>query len=182
MKKLFCLLLTLLLTLPLLCACGNENQNPEIPDGCEMISSEALDFRFCYQKSWEPDRTDGMLSVRYNVGTQLHASYASISAMAFNLSDLTMGANNYWDQYRGQLETNFPGIEFLKEKEETTLGGVVANRNRCKYKQEDLDICFETVVCVRAGYVYLITLTTPERNYPDTVGCFETVIKTFKFN
>ena len=181
MKKTCTLLLALLLVTALLCSCGNSSDTPGVPDGCERLESAALDFRFCYPKAWEPDRTDGMLSVRYNVGSALHASYASVSAMGFSLSDLTMGANAYWDSYRAQLETNFPGIEFLKEKEEITLGGVVANRNRCKYLQDDLEICFETVVCIRAGYVYLVTLTTPERNYPDTVPGFETIIGTFEF-
>lgn len=181
MKKTVSLLLVLLIAVSLLCACGNESDTPGVPDGCERIESAALDFRFCYPKKWSPDRTDGMLSVRYNVGTALHASYASISAMAFSLSDLSMGANNYWDSYRKQLETNFPGIEFLKEKEEITLGGVIANRNRTKYVQDDIEICFETVVCIRAGYVYLVTLTTPERNYGDTLAGFETVISTFEF-
>lgn len=181
MKKTLSLLLALLLALPLLCACGNKSTTPGVPDGCERLESAALDFRFCYPKTWEPDRDDGMLSVRYNVGTALHASYASVSAMAFALSDLNTGANDYWDGYRSELEKNFPGIEFLKEKEECALGGVIANRNRAKYAQDGIDICFETVVCIRAGYVYLVTLTTPERNYSDTVPGFETILDTFEF-
>ena len=182
MKKGICWLLAFLLVFAFF-GCGNESDDPNVPDGCKLLSSEALDFSFCYPDEWEPDRTDGMLSVRYNVGTNLTTVYASVSAMAFSLSasDLNMGANNYWDRYKTQLESNFAGIEFLKEKEETNLGGVVANRNRCKYVQDELEICFETVICVRSGYVYLVTLTVPQRNYGDALAGFETIIKTFKF-
>lgn len=181
MKRIVCLLLSLLLPVLLLCACKEGGGESGVPDGCLKAESEALDFFFCYPEEWELDRNDGMLSVRCNVGTQLNTVYASVSAMAFGLSDPLMGANNYWDEYRSQLETNFPGMEFIKEKEEIKLGGVVANRNRCKFEQDGLEICFETAVCVKNGSVYLVTLTVPERSYADARGGYDTILSTFAF-
>ena len=154
----------------------------DVPQGYKEAASEALDFAFYFKDTWELDRTDGMLSIKYNVGNNVSKQYATVSAQAFSLQDSEMGANDYWDSYKGQMQSAYGSmITFQNEKLETSLGGVVANRNRYTIVMEEIPFLFEQVICVRYGNVYLVTLTAPESRYQDVVDGFDAVITHFRF-
>ena len=177
-------ILSLLLILPvLLAAAGCQIALPSsVPEGCKEASSEALDFAFYFKDTWELDRADGMLSIKYNVGNNVSKQYATVSAQAFSLQDSEMGANDYWDSYKGDMQSAYGSmITFQNEKLETTLGGVVANRSRYTIVMEEIPFLFEQVICVRYGNVYLVTLTVPESRYQDVVDGFDTVLTHFRF-
>ena len=183
MKKatLFCLICCLLLSV-LLCACSKNEGNGDAPEGCLRAGNDAVDYTFCYAEDWELDRNDGMIAIKRNVGGGTSLAYASISVQVFTLADSNAGANNYWDQYRADLVDLYGDrIQFASEKEETRLGGVIANRNRYTLALSDVTYTFEQVVCVRNGAVYILTFTAPEGGYDRAVSCFETVISTFDF-
>lgn len=176
-----CLPLLLLLSL-LFCACAKEEATGDVPDGCLRAENEAVDYTFCYADDWELDRNDGMIGIKHNVGGSATLAYASISVMSFTLADSSAGANNYWEQYRADLEDLYgERIAFESEKMECTLGGVPANRNHYTLQLTDMTYTYEQVVCVRAGAVYLITLTAPEGGFDSSIDCFDTVISTFAF-
>lgn len=152
------------------------------PEGCLEASSEALDFMFYFKDTWTLDRSDGMLSVKYNVGNSLSKQYATVSAQAFNLSDSNQGANEYWDSYKTQMQNAYGEmISFQTEKLETSLGGVIANRNRYAIVMDGVSYLFDQVICIRYGNVYLVTLTVPEDQYQAVVDGFDTVLTHFRF-
>ena len=176
-----CLSLLLLASL-LLCACSKEENNGNAPEGCVRMENEAVDYTFCYDESWELDRSDGMVGIKYNVAGGSAIAYASISVMSFTLSDSDAGANNYWDTYRADLVDLYGDrISFESEKDACELDKTPANRNHYTLQLSDKTYTYEQVICVRYGVVYLITLTTPEGSYESTVDCFNTVIETFAF-
>lgn len=182
MKKTFflCLICCFLLSV-LLCACSKEASG-DVPEGCLRAGNDAVDYTFCYADNWELDRNDGMIAIKRNVGGNKSLAYASISAQVFTLADSNAGANNYWDQYRADLVDLYGDrIEFTSEKEETRLGGVIANRNRYTLALSDTTYTFEQVLCVRNGAVYILTFTAPEGGYDSAIPCFETVLSTFDF-
>ena len=174
------LLLSALLVVTLLSACSKKEQDPL--EGCLLAGNEAVDYTFCYPDDWELDRNDGMIAVKYNVGERGAIAYASVSVQAFELEAHNTGANAYWDDYRKQLEDVYGDkIAFASEKEQTTLGGVVANRNSYTLKLSDVTYAFDQVVCVRNGTVYLVTLTVPETRKDAVAEAFATVLNTFAF-
>lgn len=176
--RMFCLLLLGALAL---CACSKKEPG-DIPDGCLRAGNDAVDYTFCYAEDWQLDRNDGMIAIKRNVGGTSSLAYASISVQGFTLADSSLGANNYWDQYRADLSDLYGDrIEFLSEKVETRLGGVIANRNRYTLSLSDVTYTFEQVLCVRNGVVYILTFTAPEGGYDSTIPCFETVLSTFDF-
>lgn len=184
MKKPFifrCLSLLLLASL-LLCACSGKENNGDAPEGCVRMENEAVDYTFCYDETWELDRSDGMVGIKYNVAGGSSIAYASISVMSFTLSDSSAGANNYWDTYRADLVDLYgERIAFETEKAECTLNSIPANRNHYTLQLSDSTYTYEQVICIRYGVVYLITLTAPEGGYESTIDCFNTVIETFAF-
>lgn len=184
MKKAFlfyCLPFLLLASL-LLCACSRGESNGDAPEGCVRMENDAVDYTFCYDETWEIDRSDGMVGIKYNVAGGSSIAYASISVMSFTLADSSMGANNYWDTYRADLADLYgERIAFESEKAECELAGIPANRNHYTLQLSDATYTYEQVVCVRYGVVYLITLTSPEGSYERTIDCFNTVIETFRF-
>lgn len=174
------LLLTVLLCLALLSSCSGKEQDPL--EGCLRAENEAVDYTFCYPDDWEPDRNDGMIAVKYNVGERGAIAYASVSVQAFELERKDTGANAYWEDYRKQLEDVYgEKLVFSSEKEQTALGGVVANRNRYTLKLSDVTYAFEQVICVRNGTVYLVTLTVPEQRKDAVAEAFETILGSFAF-
>lgn len=179
-----CLPLLLLAAL-LLCACSGGESNGDAPDGCVRLENDAVDYTFCYDETWEVDRNDGMVGIKRNVAGGSSIAYASISVMSFTLSskDKGMGANNYWDDYRADLEELYGDrIAFESEKAECKLGGIPANRNLYTLSPSaDETYTYEQIVCVRGGVVYLVTLTSPEGGYESAVDCLNTVIETFQF-
>lgn len=187
MKKTFlfrCLPFLLLASL-LLCACSGKESDGDVPEGCVRLENESVDYTFCYDETWEVDRSDGMVGIKRNVAGGSSIAYASISVMSFTLpdSDKGMGANNYWDSRRPELEEFYGGrITFEREREECELGGIPANRNLYTTQPfADESYTCEQVVCIRGGVVYLITLTAPEGGYESAVDCLNTVVETFAF-
>ena len=182
-SRFFRLSLFPLLAALLLCACSSGRTEGDAPDGGVLFEGE--DYSFYYAEEWQVDRSDGMTGIKNNIADDRAVAYASISVMAFTLSDSDQGANNYWDDYRADL-TDVYGerIQFTSEKEEMELGGVPACRNRytLQLSEDDLPYRFEQTVCVRYGVAYLVTFTVPEGGYDDTVGCYEMVLSTFAFD
>ena len=182
-SRFFRLSLFPLLAALLFCACSSERAEGDAPEGCALFDGE--DCSFYYAEEWEIDRDDGMTGIKHNIAGDKAFAYASVSVMAFTLSDSNQGANNYWDDYRADLTDVYGDrIQFTSEKEETELGGVPACRNRytLQLSEDDLPYRFEQTVCVRYGTAFLVTFTVPEDGYDDTVGCYETVLSTFAFD
>lgn len=183
MKRTFLFrVLPLLLGVLFLCACSKKTDDDGVPEGCLRAGNDAVDYTFCYAEDWELDRNDGMIAIKRNVAGGASIAYASISVQVFTLSDSGMGANNYWEQYREDLEELYGDrINFTSEKEECRLGGVIANRNTYTLAFSDTVYSFEQVLCVRNGAVYILTLTAPETGFDTAHPCFDTVISTFAF-
>lgn len=168
----------------LFCACGESGDtvSTDVPDGCVRTENDAVDYSFCYLSTWELDRNDGMIGIKYNIADRGAIAYASISTMAFTLEDSSMLANAYWDSYRADLtELYGDKLNVLSEKAETKLGNVVANRNRYTVALSDVTYTYDQIICVRNGVVYLVTLTVPEAGYDAAVSCLDTVVSTFAF-
>lgn len=180
-KRAFLAALALLLTATLF-SCQFSTEPTNVPEGCAEAASEAVDFAFYYKDTWTLDRSDGMLAVKYNVGNNLSRQYATVSAQAFSLQDSETGANDYWDRNKTDLLAAYGSlITFQSEKLETSLGGVVANRNRYTVVMNETAFLFEQVICVRYGNVYLVTLCVPENDYQTVVDGFDTVLSSFRF-
>ena len=100
----------------------------------------------------------------------------SISVSAYELAseDSAMGVNEYWDRYKGTLETTFGEFELTKESE-LTVDGIPAARKEYKGKLTDSVYKFVQVFCIRNGTVYQITFTASEEDYDSYVSAVDTV-------
>lgn len=167
-----------------LSSCNSEEEQTDIPEGCLLAGNDAVDYTFCYLNTWELDRNDGMIGVKFNVGKQGTLAYASVGVSAFTLEDSSMLANAYWDEINKPDLLDLYGEEklnFVSEKVPAKLGGVEANRNRYTLRLSDITYTFEQVICIRYGVVYLVTYTVPEAAYDAAVDGFEKIIETFTF-
>lgn len=182
MKKGTLLILCVLLAAMLFTSCSTNTVDPSVPEGYLRAGNDAVDYTFLYPNTWTLDRDDGMIGIKYNVGNNLTQRYASISTQAYSLEDANMGANDYWDMYKADIQTAYGNlVSFQAEKVETELGEVVANRNRYVITMDAINYLFEQVICVRYGNVYIVTFTTPEENYSEIVSNFDDVLTSFQF-
>lgn len=181
MKRIFFVLLAFCLCIGL-CACGETQTETDAPEGCLRAGNDATDFNFCYPNTWELDRNDGMIAVKTNVGASGTKAYASISVMAFTLEDSDMGASNFWDKHKGDLEDTYgKKISYTEEKKESKLAGEKACLCRYSIKMSDVTYEYQQIFCVRYGQVYILTLTAPEGTMDGVTEGWKTVQETFVF-
>ncbi|HAN21303.1 MAG: hypothetical protein A2Y15_07325 [Clostridiales bacterium GWF2_36_10] len=177
MKKILAIIIAL--TSLFLTACDDTvNSDEAMPKNTIKADNEAVDYYFYYPKTWELDRNDGMISIRYNTSTNSTTQkYASISVSSYTTDKL---ANDYWQDYADDISKTFHEYELLKE-EETKLDEVVATRKEYTGKLSDVKYKFAQVICVRKGTVYLLTLTAAEEDFDTTVIDFGKVVSEFHF-
>lgn len=185
MKRLIATILALVtLIVPLsLASCSKQNTDSQQPENTLKAENEAVDYYFYYPDDWQLDRNDGMISIKFNTSQSSKIErYASISVTSFNLINQYQNVNDYWNEYKPKLVKIFDNetIELFDEKE-ITLDGVSAAKKGYKALMNDISYKFVTIICIRYGYVYLITLTAFEEDYNSTVAALDTVISNFHF-
>ncbi len=166
-----------------LTSCSDQNTDPQQPENTQKAENKAVDYYFYYPDDWQLDQNSGVISIKYNTSqTSKHERYAGISVTSFNLTDQNQSVNAYWDAYQPDLIEMFDKDTFkLFDEKEITLDGIAAARKGYKASKNNISYKFVTVICIRYGYVYLITLTAFEEDYDSTVAALDTVIGNFHF-
>lgn len=183
MKKLIATILAIAtLAVPVLASCSEQNTDLNQPANTLKAENKAVDYYFYYPDDWQLDRNDGMISIKYNTSQSSKVeSYASISVTTFNLPDQNQSVKEYWEKvYQPNLETTFQNFQIFDDKE-ITLDNVVASRKGYSASLNNVSYKFVSVICIRYGYVYLITFTAHESDYDKTIGALDTVISNFHF-
>lgn len=183
MRKLIAVIIALAaLAVPLLTSCSGQNTGADQPANTLKAENEAVDYYFYYPDDWQLDRNDGMISIKYNTSLSSKVErYASISVTTFNLTDQNQSVKEYWEkEYQPSLESTFQNFSVFDDKE-ITLDNVVAARKSYSASLNNVPYKFVSVICIRFGYVYLITFTAHESDYDKTVAALDTVVSNFHF-
>ena len=201
MKRTFVFITAILLLLPLLAACNRSSgtdysalEKEDLASAGYRSGNEAADFTLYYPNDWELADNSGIVMIRKDVDdSEITARYASISAIAFALTETSQGARDYWNSYKKDIGEAFKDFKMIgetsaaegeeqKEGEEITLGGTVALKVRYSASITGSTYLYDQVICCRNAYVYIITLTSTTDDYDSVKDALDTVVKYFEFN
>ena len=162
LKRILCLLLSVLM-LTALCACSEkESGEVEIPDGFEMAENENTDYYFFYPSGWMLDRNDaGLTSVYVS-----DKDFSNVSITAFTASAEYPSLMDYVEKYYfKQFEGNFNNLK-IEKNQDGSLKKSVLKIDSCdaiavNYHAtfSDGDYSFRAWFVSKGGYIYSILYT-----------------------
>ena len=174
MKKTGILLILLLLAIGAILS-GCADQDPDVPEGMQLASSEDADYLFYVPEGWRLDKSSLYTSAYFSSGDA-----TSISATAFGMNLTDTSVNDWWEKYKEQFEGIYENVEF-SEGEETKLGGVEAMKYTISATLNEKDYQYIIVAALRDSYIYYITYTSTPEYYEDHLDALDQVIECFAF-
>ncbi len=176
MKKSIALFITLILTLTLLCGCGNTSP---APDGMKVLeSTDKLDYNIYIPAGWVQDLSTGAVSA-YVSSTDL----SNISMTQFNLEELKK-LDEYVSDYITELEQNlqeFKLEEGYPEKGKTLLNGVEAVKLEYSAKLVGNEYKYMQIICIKGGTIYYFTYTALAEAYDNHLEAVQKILDNFAF-
>ena len=173
-----------------LASCGNNDGETVLGEGLMLAGrdtgNEAVEYTFAYPEEWELCRNDGVIELQLDCDdSEMTAVYATVSVLAFDLSDASQTAKAYWEQHEKEVQSIYTEYKYLDTEEYNEEGKMLDDSPALKVKYSgkinNRGYINEQVICCRYGSVYLITLVVPEEYSDKTTGVLDTVIENFKF-
>lgn len=202
MKKIIALVCSVLLCLSL-CAC--EQKDPNVPDGMKLVETESKDYSLFVPEDWSVDMSTGVVSAYASLVDQSNVSFTGFAIKMRDLYAETVASSDtgsdaevkglvdvFWDDYSDDFAETFGDtMKYIDEngKESdspvyvrTTLGGIEANKYTYTARVTGETYKFTQVVCIEAGYVYILTYTAVTDSYDEHLEDVESIIANFRFN
>ncbi len=203
MKRFTALMLTLLLCLAL-CACGQTD--PDVPDGMKLVETESKDYSLFVPINWSVDMSTGVVSAYASLIDQSNVSFTGFAVNMRDLAaDTVAGGDDtgsdadakgmievFWEGYQEDFAETFGDtMKYIDENGDevdspapakTTLGGFEANKYTYTARVTGQTYKFTQVVCIEAGYVYILTYTAVTESYDEHLEDVESIIANFRFN
>lgn len=174
MRKTGILMLSLLLAVGAMLS-GCAQQDPDVPEGMQLASSEDADYLFYVPEGWRLDKSSLFTSAYFSSGDA-----TSISATAFSMNLTDTSIDDWWERYKGQFEGIYENVEF-SDGEETKLGGEDAMKYTISATLNETDYQYIIVAALRDSYIYYITYTSTPEYYEDHLEALDQVIEYFAF-
>ncbi len=183
--KRFLIILTALVMMVSMVSCGN-SEEVVAQDGQKIAGrdagNEAVAYSFAYPEEWEIARNDGVVEIQFDCNaSDAIAEYATMTVLGFSLSDSNVGAKDYWEEHKKEVESVFDDFELL-DTEETELDGTIAYKVKYSCTMNERTHISEQIICCRFGEVYLVTLVSPEEYHDDVKDMLKTVRESFRFS
>lgn len=185
MKKIISLVALLLCASMLFAGCGNK-QDPSVPDGFQLISSEEADYNLYVPTEWIPGINNLSTSAYFSRG----ADATSISVTAFGADLAGQTVEKWWDEYKKDFEAEFDNFEVISE-EDASLGGVDGKKytftatkgveTDAEGKETATQYNFICVAVVKDTYVYFLLYTSTPKYYEEHLSTLGDVISHFSF-
>ena len=163
MRKTGILMLSLLLAVGAMLS-GCAQQDPDVPEGMQLASSEDADYLFYVPEGWRLDKSSLFTSAYFSSGD---ATSISATAFSMNLTDTS-------------IEGIYENVEF-SDGEETKLGGEDAMKYTISATLNETDYQYIIVAALRDSYIYYITYTSTPEYYEDHLEALDQVIECFAF-
>ncbi len=185
MKKILFALLTVLLMITAV-SC-KKNEESAVPDGMFYEENEDdIDYRIYFPDNWIIDRNDGgMTSARVPealVGEETDKSNVSVTAFA---PSETMSIDDYINtEYKERIKSSYPDCEIIEDfsaEAGVTLGDRDARRIVFTTDIGGTKYQVMQIVTVYKGYIYMLTYTATQENYPFHEEDVQSIVKYFEF-
>ena len=168
-------LLVACLTLGIFASC--ESDPGDLPEGLERITNDAVDYYFYYPAGWTVDKNEGIISAYASMQDP-----SSISITAFTAPNDFESLEKYFtEDYEKYFTQNFSNINFTERSLETKIGEYPAYR--CQFTSDIAgnSYKFMQVLCVRGGYIYVVTYTSDIERYADHFADIERALSYIAF-
>lgn len=202
MKRITALLCSVLLCLAL-CSC--EQKDPNVPDGMKLVETESNDYSLFVPEDWSVDMSTGVVSAYASLVDQSNVSFTGFTIKMRDLYAETVASDDtgadaevkgiidvFWESYSEDFAETFGDtMKYIDENGDesdspvavrTTLGGFEANKYTYTARVTGETYKFTQVVCIEAGYVYILTYTAVTESYDEHLEDVESIIANFKFN
>lgn len=168
------LVLLLLLVGTLLGGCGKK-QDPDVPSGMQLASSDEADYLFYVPDGWRVDKSTLYTSAYYSSGD---ATSVSAAAFGMNLDDTTV--SDWWEGYTEQFESIYDSMEVTAE-EETKLGDIDAMKYAFNAVLNEKEYRYIIVAALKDNYIYYITYTSTPDYYENHLSDLDLILENFSF-
>ena len=202
MKKIIALVCSVILCLGL-CAC--EQQDPDVPEGMKLVETESKDYSLFVPEDWSVDMSTGVVSAYASLVDQSNISFTGFTVKMRDLYAETVASDDtgsdsevkgiidvFWDSYSEDFAETFGDtMKYIDENGEesdspvytrTTFGGFEANKYTYTARVTGETYKFTQLVCIEAGYVYILTYTAVTESYDEHLEDVESIIANFGFN
>lgn len=201
MKRFTALLLVLVLCFSL-CACAQDNT--DAPEGMKLVETESKNYSLYVPDHWSVDMSTGVVSAYASKADQSNISFTGFAVDTVSLAEETVVADTgseeeaksmvdvFWESYSEDFAETFGDtMKYIDENgkevddpapSKTTLGGFAANKYSYTARVTGETYKFMQVVCIEAGYVYILTYTAVTEAFDSHLEDVESVISNFKFN
>lgn len=201
MKKITAILLLFALCLSL-CACAQTD--PEAPEGMKLAETESKNYSLYVPEHWSVDMSTGVVSAYASKADQSNISFTAFAVDTPALAKETVVADTgsedeaksmidvFWESYSEDFADTFGDtMKYIDQNgnendtpapAKTALGGFAANKYTYTARVTGQTYKFMQVVCIEAGYVYILTYTAVTEAFDSHLEDVESVISNFKFN
>jgi len=167
------LLAAVMLSLSLVSCTASDS---DVPAGMKLIESDVVDYSLYVPQAWVTDISTGVLTAYYSENDM-----SNITMMAFELDELTVTADDYWETNKADFEATFADMELISSST-TILGGAAANKYNYTATITGNKYEFLQVICVYAGTAYVFTYTAFEDKFDEHFDDVNLMLENFKFN
>lgn len=172
MKKIICaiLLLTLVTTL---FSCKND---PETPEGMQLVSTDNVAYRFYVPKTWTINMTDNTMPNAYFSA----ADKSNVSVMSEAVNEINT-LEGYWEYCDEKYRSQLINYEQVGEKETLLVDGGNAAKYVYRFNLDGVNYKTMQTITGKDGYIYSISYVSVIENYDLHVDTVNTIIAAFKF-
>ncbi len=174
MKKTGILLVSLLLILGMALG-GCAKQDPDVPAGMQLASSEDADYLFYVPEGWRVDKASLYTAAYFSSGD---ATSMSVTAFGMNMTDDSV--SSWWERYTGQFADIYDAMEVTAE-EEAELGGIDGMKYTFEATLNEKEYQYIIVAALRENYIYYITYTSTPEYYEDHLDELDLALEHFAF-
>ena len=174
MKKIFALLMAIVLCVCVLCSCSSTEA---APDGMKAIeSSDKLPYDMYIPAHWVQDLSTGAVSAYVS-----NSDLSNVSMTQFNLDEMKK-LSEYVSDYTEELSTNLDEFKMSEGfPKKMVLDGVEASKIEYTASLAGNSYKFMQVICVNAGTIYYFTYTSLVENFDLHTEDVQNILDNFFF-
>lgn len=172
-NRMFILALTISVVAFTSCSAGQANA----PSGMKRLSNEYADYNMFVPEAWVivSDDNTGYSSAYYS-----ESDRSNVTVTSFDENVGYASLDDFWADYEEEFQSTFSDMEYVSN-EKTTLSGYEAKAVEYTATVTNAQYKYMQLVCIRGGYVYLITYTAAVENYDDHIDTVWAMINEFTF-